>query len=132
METVKGDIIKIAGTVEISLLVPHYLFEEAITTSLTLLFLQEKIVCRGNLVMLIVLNIRYSLCQIAVWTDPRRVEAVLDLAEKLLDDWNSVLTDNNTFQFLRFDVAVPLVVPNVSDSESFDWISIEHLFNKFF
>ena len=82
--------------------------------------------------MLIVLNVRYSLCQITVWTDAGGVETVLDFAEKLLNNWYSVLTDDNTLHFLRFDLAVPLVVSDVSDGESLDWISIEYFLDKFF
>jgi len=82
--------------------------------------------------MLIILNIRYSLRQVAVGANSRGVEAVLDLAQKLFDNWNPVLTDNDTFHFQRLNLAVPLVVSDVSDGESFDWISVEDFLNEFF
>ena len=74
--------------------------------------------------MLIVLNIRYSLCQITIWADSRGVEAVLDLAQELFNNRNPIFTDNNTFHFYWFDLAVPFMVSNVVNSKSFNWISI--------
>jgi hypothetical protein len=82
--------------------------------------------------MLIILDVRYSLGQITIWTDSRGIEAILDFAEKLFNNGNSVFTDNNTFHFLRFNLAVPLVVPDVIDCKSFDWISIEDFLDEFF
>ena len=82
--------------------------------------------------MLIILDIRYSLCQVTVWADSRRVEAVLDLAQELFNDWNPILTDNNTLHFLWLHLAVPFVLSDVSDGKSLDWISIEYFLDKFF
>ena len=82
--------------------------------------------------MLIILDIRYSLCQVTVWADSRGVEAVLDLAQELFYNWYSVLTNNDTLHFDRLDLAVPLVVSDVIDSKSFDWISIEDFLDEFF
>ena len=40
LETVECDVVQIAGTVQISLLVSHHLFEEAITPSFSLFLLE--------------------------------------------------------------------------------------------
>jgi len=80
LETVQCDVIQVACTVEISLFVSHNLFKETITASLSLLFLEKQVICWRNLVMLIILNIRYSVCQVAVRADSGSVETVLDLA----------------------------------------------------
>ena len=82
--------------------------------------------------MLIILDIRYSLCQVTVWADSRRVEAVLDLAQELFNDWNPILTDDDTLHFLWFHLAVPFVLSDVSNGKSLDWISIEYFLDKFF
>jgi hypothetical protein len=74
--------------------------------------------------MLVVLNIRYSLCKVAVWADARSIKAVLDLAEELFNNWNSVFTDHNTLHFIRFDLAVPFMGSNIRHSKSLDWISV--------
>ena len=54
--------------------------------------------------MFVILNIRYSLCQVTIRANSRCVETVLDLAEKFLDYWYSVFTDHNTFHFNGFDL----------------------------
>lgn len=61
LKTVQCDVIQVACTVEVSLFVSHNLFKETITASLSLLFLEQQVICWCNLVMLIILNIRYSL-----------------------------------------------------------------------
>lgn len=45
LETVKSDIVEVASTIQISLLVPHNLFEETVTSSFPLLLLKKQIVC---------------------------------------------------------------------------------------
>ncbi len=124
LETVQSDVIQVACTIEISLLVSHNLLKEVITASLSLLFLKQQVVCRGNLVMLVILNIRYSLCQVAVRADSRGIETVLDLTEKFFNYRNSVFTDDNSFHFIRFHLTVPFMSSNIIHCESFDWISI--------
>ena len=49
--------------------------------------------------MLIVLNISYSLVQIAIWTDATGSEAVLDLAKELFDNWHPVFSDHDALHF---------------------------------
>ena len=82
--------------------------------------------------MLVILNIRYSLCQVTIRADSGSVETVLDLAEKFFDDWNSVFTDHNTFHFIGFDLTVPFMISNISDCKSFNWVSIKNFLNQFF
>ena len=82
--------------------------------------------------MLIVLNIRYSLCKVTIWADSRSVEAVLDLAQELFNHWDSIFTDNDTLHFNWFDLAVPLMVSNVINGKSFDGIGIEAFLDEFF
>ena len=132
LETVERDVIEIACAVEISLFVSHNLLEEVITTSLPLLFLEEQVVCGRNLVMLIILNIRYSLCQVTVRADSRSVETVLDLAQEFFNYWNPIFTDNNSFHFNWFHLTVPFMSSNIINSESFNWIRIEDFLNQFF
>ena len=80
LQAIQCNVIKVACGVEISLFVSHNLLKEVITASLSLFLLKQQVVCRCNLIMLIILNIRYSLCQIAIRTNTRGVETVLDLA----------------------------------------------------
>ena len=82
--------------------------------------------------MLVVLDIRYSLCKVAVRANSRRVEAVLDFAQELFNHWNPVLADYDTLHFQWFDLTVPFVVSNVSDGKSLDRVSIKDFLNKFF
>ena len=82
--------------------------------------------------MLIILDIRYSLCQVTVRADSGGIEAVLDLAQELFDNWYSIFTDNDTLHFLCFDISIPFVVSNVRNGKSFDWVSIEDFLDKFF
>lgn len=124
LETVQCDVIQVACTVEISLFVPHNLLKETITASLSLLFLKQQVVCRGNLVMLVILNIRYSLCQVTIRANSRSIETVLDLAKKFFNYRNSVFTDNNSFHFIWFNLTIPFMCPNVSHCKSFNWVSI--------
>jgi hypothetical protein len=74
--------------------------------------------------MLIILNISYSLCQVAVGADPRSIETVLDLAQELFNHWNPIFTDHNTFHFIWFHLTVPFVSSNITNSKSFHWIGI--------
>ena len=82
--------------------------------------------------MLVVLNIRYSLCKVTIGTNSGGIEAVLDLTEKLFNNGYSVLTDNDSFHFLSFAVSIPFMVSNISDGKSLDGISIEYFLDKFF
>ena len=41
LKTVKSDVVQVAGTVKVSLLVSHYLFEEAVSSSFSLFLLEE-------------------------------------------------------------------------------------------
>lgn len=82
--------------------------------------------------MFIILDIRYSLCKVAVGADSRGVEAVLDFTKELFNHWDSVLTDNDTLHFKGFDLTIPLVVSDVCDGKSLNWIGIEDFLDKFF
>jgi hypothetical protein len=44
LQTIERDIVKVAGAVQIPLLVSHYLFEEYITACLLLLLFEKQIV----------------------------------------------------------------------------------------
>ena len=131
LETIQCDVIQVACTVEISLFVPHNLLKEVITASLSLLFLKQQVVCRGNLVMLVILNIRYSLCQVAVGADSGGIETVLDFAEKFFNNGDSIFTDHNSFHFIGFHLTVPLMISNICDCKSFNWVSIQNFLNQF-
>lgn len=70
LQAVECDVVEVAGAVQISLLVPHDLFEKVVTASLALLLLEQQVVSRRDLVMLVVLNICDRLVQVTVRTDP--------------------------------------------------------------
>lgn len=61
LEAVQRDVIEVACAIEVSLLVAHDLLEEVVSTSFSLFLLQQQVVGRCDLVVLVVLNIRYSL-----------------------------------------------------------------------
>ena len=132
LKTVECDVIQVACTVEISLFVSHNLLKETITASLSLLFLKQQIVCRRNLVMLVILNIRYSLCQVTIRADSGSVETVLDFTKEFFNDWNPVFTDDNSFHFIWFHLTVPLMTSYVSDCKSLHWVGIKDFLDQFF
>ena len=66
LESIESEIIEVIGRVEVPLLVPHHLLEEVVSARLPLLSLQQQVVSRGNLVVLVVLNIGHCLAQVAV------------------------------------------------------------------
>ena len=80
LQAVECDVIEVACTVEISLFVSHNLLKEMVTASLSLFLLKQQVISRCNLIMLIILNIRYSLCQVAIRANTRGIETVLNLA----------------------------------------------------
>ena len=96
LQTIEGDIVQIASAVEIPLFVSHHLLEEIISSSFSLLLFDQQVVCGCNLVMFVVLYIRYSLIKVTIGCDARRHEAVLDLAKELLQNRHSILADNYT------------------------------------
>ena len=66
LQAIQSNVIKVTCRVEISLFVSHNLLKEVITASLSLFLLKQQVVCGCDLIMLIILNIRYSLCQVAI------------------------------------------------------------------
>ena len=100
LEAIESNIVEITGAVQISLLISHYLLEEVVPPRLSLLFLDQQIVSRGNLIMFVVLNICNCLVEITVWRDARSDEAILHFPEELLQDWHSVLADDDTLHLL--------------------------------
>lgn len=131
LKTVQSDVIQVACTVEISLFVSHNLLKEVITASLSLLFLKQQVVCRCNLVMLVILNIRYSLCQVTIRANSGSVETVLDFAKEFFNYGNSIFTDDNSFHFIWFHLTVPFMTSYVSNSKSFNWVGIKDFLNQF-
>jgi hypothetical protein len=69
LQTIEGYVIEIAGAIEIPLFVSHDLLKKVVSARFTLLSLEKQIVCGRNLVVLIILNVSYSLIQITVWTN---------------------------------------------------------------
>ena len=76
--------------------------------------------------MLVVLDVSYSLIEVAIWTYAGCDEAVLDLAQELFNDGHSVLSDDYALEFLGLDLVVPLVGANLLYRVSFGWICIEN------
>ena len=61
LQAVERHVVQVTRAVQVSLLVTHDLLEEYIPTSLSLLLLQEQVVSRRDLIVLVILNISYSL-----------------------------------------------------------------------
>ena len=99
LERVQSDVVQVARAVKISLFITHNLLEEVVSTSFSLLPLQEKVVGGGDLVVFVVLDVSDGLVQVTVWTDARGSEAILDLAQELLDHRHSVFADHDTLHF---------------------------------
>lgn len=129
LQAVEGHVIEVARAVQVPLLVSHDLFEEDVTTRFSLLFLEKKIISRGNLIMLIILNVSYGLAQIAVWTNTWRCETILDLAQVLVKHGNAILTDNDTFHFCRLHLLVPFVCPYLLHGVPLVRIGVENFSN---
>ena len=129
LQTIQSDIVQIARAVQIPLFVAHDLLEEVISTSFSLLSFQEQIVGWCNLIVLVVLDISYSLIQIAIWTDSWSGKAVLDLAEELINHWYSILSNYYALHLEGFHLCVPLVSSNVCYRKSFRRICVQYFSN---
>ena len=79
--------------------------------------------------MLIVLNVSYGLTQVAIWTNTRSCEAVLDLAKVLVEDGNAVLTNYDSLHLGRLDLLVPLMISNFLDCEPLAWVGVQDFSN---
>ena len=79
--------------------------------------------------MFIVLDIRYSLVQITIWANTRCIKTILNFAQELFNNWNSVFTDHNSFHFIWLDLTIPFVLSNVSNCETFGRIGIQNFAN---
>lgn len=54
--------------------------------------------------MLVILDVGYSLIQIAIWTYARLREAVLYFLQIFLQYWYSILTDDDALHLLRLNL----------------------------
>ena len=77
--------------------------------------------------MFVVLDISYGLIQIAVRTDTRSSETVLDLAQILIEHRDPILTDNNTLQLGWLHLLVPFMPSDILDCEPLARISVQYL-----
>lgn len=83
--------------------------------------------------MLVILNVGYSLAEVAVIRgDSRRIKAVLDLPEELLQHWDSVLVHHDSLHLHWLNLIVPLVVPNIVHRESFNWVCVQNFLYQIF
>lgn len=131
LETVERDVVQVVGRVEVTFLVSHDLLEEVVAAGLSLLSLQQQIVSGGDLVVLIVLDVRHRLVEVAVIRgDARCVETVLDLAKKLFDHRHPVLANHDALHFRWLHLVVPLVVADVFHSEALGGIGVEDLLDE--
>ena len=80
LQAVESYVIQVTCAVEVSLFVSHHLLEKVISTSFPLLSFQKQIICWRYLVVLVILDVRYSLIQITVGAYTWCSKAVLDLA----------------------------------------------------
>ena len=130
LDAIERKVIKVAGRVEVPLLVPHDLFEKVVAAGLTLAFLEQEVVCRSNLVVFVVLNVRHSLVQVAVGRNPTGREAVLDLREELVDHGDSVLADHDAIHFIGLDLVVPLVISYVREGHPCCRICVQNFLDQ--
>jgi len=54
--------------------------------------------------MLVILDVGYSLIQIAIWTDTRLRETVLYFLKVFFEYWYSVFTHDNALHLLRLNL----------------------------
>jgi len=115
LKTIEWHVIQIASRIQIPLFIPHNLFKEVVPTCFPLLLLQEEVVGRSYLIVLVVLDISYGLSQITIRVDAGGRETVLDFAEVLVQNRNPIFTDYDTFQFCWLDLLVPLMHSDIFD-----------------
>ena len=132
LQGVQRDIVEVARAIQVPLLVAHHLLEEVVSSSLPLLSLQEQVVSRRDLVVLVVLNVSDGLVQVTVWADARGREAVLDLAQELFDHWDSVFANHNALHLYGLHLSVPLVSPNVGHHETLRRVGVQNLSDQVF
>ena len=78
LQTVQRDVVQIGGRVEVTLFVVQHLLEEHVSAGLSLLTLEQQVVRRGDLVVLVVLDVGDRLTQLAVGANAGRCKAVVD------------------------------------------------------
>ena len=129
LNRVQRNVIQVWGTIQVTLFISHNLLKEVISTSFPLFLFKQQVISRSYLIMFVVLNVCNCLVQIAVWTYSGSDEAVLYLAEKFVNNWNSILTNYDAIQLSGFDLIVPLVSSNLCNCISLGWIRIENFLN---
>lgn len=82
--------------------------------------------------MLVVLNISYSLIQIAIWTDTRCRKAVLNLAQVFFEYGDAIFANDDAFHLDRLRLRIPLMLSDILDGKSFGWVGIQYFTNKIF
>ena len=132
LQGVQSDIVEVTRAIQVPLFVAHHLLEEVVSSSLPLLSLQEQVVSRRDLVMLVVLNVSDGLIQVTVWADARGRKAILDLAQELFDHWDSVFANHNALHLYGLHLSVPLMGPNVGNHETLRRVSVQNLSDQVF
>lgn len=130
LQTVKRNVVKIGGRVEVTLFVVHDLLEEHVPAGLTLLPLEQQVVRRRDLVVLVVLDVGDSLGQLAVGANAGRCKAVVDFRKILLQDGHAVLADDDALELAGLDLTEPLVVADVLRSEALGRVGVQNLLDQ--
>ena len=127
LQTIKRHVVKVAGAIQVPLLISHYLLEEMVTPCLSLLLLEQEVVGGCDLIVLIILNVSYGLAKVTIGTDSRRRETVLDFAEVLVEHGDPILPDHYSLHLCRLYLLVPFVCPDVLHSVPLVRISVQNL-----
>ena len=100
-----------------------------ITAGFPLLLFEQQVVGGRDLVVLVVLDVSYGLTQIAVRTYARSCKTVLDFAEVLIQDGNSILANDYALHLCWFHLLIPFMPSDILHSESLIGIRVEDLAN---
>lgn len=80
LKSIDRDVVQIALTIQVSLLISHHLLEKAVLASFSVLLFQEEVVSRSNLIVFVVLNVRNGLVKAAIWLNIGCLKTVIDFA----------------------------------------------------
>ena len=135
----KIDSIEVSNAISIALgFIEESLFKNIVFARFSLHLLQDKVVCRCNLIVLVVLNEHWSLVK-EVWICNRKETVFSNLCDGLphvshhgyqglVYNGYWVFSNYDPIKISRFDLVEPFVRANVFYRKSSGWISIQNLF----
>lgn len=113
----------VVRAVELLALVEGHLLEDVVLVGVPFLLLHQQVVGRRHLVVLVVLNKHTRLLQILTR------EVIFKIFNLFMDDWNSILSNNDSFHLNASYFVVPIMITNISYLVPFVWISLKYLLN---